>query len=226
MSVVAELDVPVDDFLLAETIDEAPDIEIDIVRVATGQATITPYVWAFGEHLEPLVNAMESDSSIAGVRALDQRKVPDRSADHYVYERLFRVDWDDTEPALLRAIDGGSGAVLDARYTGGTGWELTVLFPDRSALSTLHEKATDDGITLDLRRVYAAHQTHERGTYGITEEQYEALTAAYRAGYFEVPRDRTLSDIAAGLDISANALSARLRRGFRTLLSNTLIQRK
>jgi hypothetical protein len=38
-----------------------------------------------------------------------------------------------------------------------------------------------------------------------------------------VPREVTLTELADRLDISRNALSARLRRGHRNLLANTLV---
>lgn len=57
----------------------------------------------------------------------------------------------------------------------------------------------------------------------MTEDQQEALEVAYHAGYFAIPREQTQTEITEQLNISRNALSARLRRGHRNLLANTLI---
>lgn len=57
------------------------------------------------------------------------------------------------------------------------------------------------------------------GDIGLTSEQYEALTEAIQYGYFEIPRDISLVELAAELDISHQALSERLRRAYRTLIS-------
>ena len=45
------------------------------------------------------------------------------------------------------------------------------------------------------------------GRYGLTDEQYRALVAAARAGYFDVPRAAELESLAAQFDISHQALS-------------------
>jgi len=47
---------------------------------------------------------------------------------------------------------------------------------------------------------------------GLTDAQREAVRAAHRMGYFEIPRTATLDDVAAELGISASSLSERLRR--------------
>lgn len=47
---------------------------------------------------------------------------------------------------------------------------------------------------------------------------------AYREGYYEDPRGTDLEALAARLDITRQALSARLRRGYRNLLERTVVQ--
>jgi predicted DNA binding protein len=43
-----------------------------------------------------------------------------------------------------------------------------------------------------------------------------------RCGYVDVPRECSMDDIAAELDISANAVSQRIRRGSANLVSHAL----
>jgi predicted DNA binding protein len=50
------------------------------------------------------------------------------------------------------------------------------------------------------------------GLADLTDRQQEALEAAYRAGYFEWPRDSTAEDVADSLDISASTLHSHLRK--------------
>ncbi|MFC7157751.1 helix-turn-helix domain-containing protein [Halomarina halobia] len=61
------------------------------------------------------------------------------------------------------------------------------------------------------------------GRYGLTEEQYEALTEAAKQGYFEVPRDIQLGKLADELSISHQALSERIRRAMLALVGDTLL---
>lgn len=222
MSIVAELGVPADDFLLDDTIAAAPSVEIDMVRIVCGPIGIAPYLWASGPRVERFADGLDSDETVSDVSTLTTNtRVEGTDAE----ERLFHISWDGHRDCrLLTSVEQCEGAVLHASYAGEEEWALSILLPDESALSTLHDRTAADGIEFELRRVYGARPGDGRDSFGITPEQREALHAAFESGYFEVPRDHTLSDIADDLDISANALSARLRRGFRTLVANTLIE--
>lgn len=51
----------------------------------------------------------------------------------------------------------------------------------------------------------------------LTKDQREALLAAIRAGYFNVPRDATASEVADDLGISKSAFLDRMKRAERTV---------
>jgi len=61
------------------------------------------------------------------------------------------------------------------------------------------------------------------GRYGLTDAQFEALATAWERGFYTVPREVELVDIAADLGISHQALSERLRRGIDALIQDTLM---
>lgn len=56
----------------------------------------------------------------------------------------------------------------------------------------------------------------------ITPKQWEALAIAHEVGYYERPRRRDLSGVAAELDISKSAVSQRLRAAERRLVNAVL----
>lgn len=58
--------------------------------------------------------------------------------------------------------------------------------------------------------------------HGLTDEQHEALVAAVSGGYFQVPRSTSVAELGEALDVSANAVSQRLRRGSETLVRTAL----
>lgn len=58
--------------------------------------------------------------------------------------------------------------------------------------------------------------------FGVTDPQREVLLLALERGYYTVPRNASLSDLAGDLGISSQAASERLRRGTQTLVANTL----
>lgn len=57
----------------------------------------------------------------------------------------------------------------------------------------------------------------------VWQSQYTALTQACQHGYFKIPRELDLDDLAAMMNISHQALSERLRRGHETLIKTTLL---
>lgn len=213
MSVLAELTVPANEFVLAETLRDVPDVYLEIKRVVAGAERVTPYFWASGTDFDAFEEALRDDSTIQAISVLEE---------HDAEERFYRVTWQANVETLMSAVSDAKATILEAVNEDGRRWELKILFPDRDALSEFHDSCVSNGFSFQLERVYQAENPQEEGEYGVTEEQEEALKAGYDAGYFEVPRETTLTELADQLGISRNALSARLRRGQRNLLSNTL----
>ena len=60
----------------------------------------------------------------------------------------------------------------------------------------------------------------------LTDRQAEVLEAAYRAGYFEWPRESTAEEVAAALDISPPTLHGHIRKSQSKLLEELLGERR
>jgi len=220
MSVLAELTIPASEFVLAETLNSVPDIRIEIKRVVAGANEVTPYFWAAEGDLDAFERALRDDETVRDILTLEEQPGDDSGADRD--ERFYRVTWTLDERNILDALEDAKATVLEA-VSSDDEWEIKLLFPDREALSAFHDYCVSNDIQFQLDRVYRAENPQEEGEYDVTADQQEALIAAFDAGYFDVPRGTTLTDLADSLDISQNALSARLRRGQRNLLANTLV---
>lgn len=59
----------------------------------------------------------------------------------------------------------------------------------------------------------------------LTDRQRECLTVAQRRGYFEVPRDCTLAELADELDVDKSTASETIRRGTARVLEQFLLNR-
>lgn len=82
-----------------------------------------------------------------------------------------------------------------------------------------------DTVGVTLERAYPLRDEDESPVsdrWGLTPAQESAIQAAHDAGYFDVPRAATASDVAATLDISKSAFLERLRRGQDRLLGQIL----
>lgn len=222
MSVLTEFVIPADEFVLADTLTATPEIRIEIKRVIGGESHVTPYFWAFGEDLDTFEQALRNDETVRELLTLEEQE-KQAGHDEEEKERFYRVTWVMSVPNLITAVSDAKATVLEAVSADGDRWEVKILFPSEEAISEFRDYCLEHGFSFQPRRVYRPENPEEQAEYDVTPDQQEALEAAYHAGYFNIPRDRTLTELADELDISRNALSARLRRGHRNLLSNTLI---
>lgn len=202
--------------VLQATFETIPDLRMTLETVHPGRddadQPIVFYHWLTTDEFDALEAAMAAD--------------PDCDTNEHLTSvggrRLYRTTL--TEGALDVAIyplvteyDIGILDVTMAR----DGVEARIRVPSHETVATFREDCQERGVSFHLRRLYR-EQGDSGSTFGLTEPQREALVAALDAGYFSVPRETTLSAVAETLDISSQALSARLRRGHATLLRNTL----
>ncbi len=101
-------------------------------------------------------------------------------------------------------------------------WHLRVLFPERSDVSAASDYAQQHEFSLDLKRLYDVDAIR-RVRYNLTSDQHEALVEGFQRGYYDIPREIHLDDLADVLDISHQALSERFRRATGSLIENALL---
>jgi predicted DNA binding protein len=135
-------------------------------------------------------------------------------------EAIYSFEYTDEAKLLSPVVSAANGVTLDMQNDG-SAWVLTIWAPDRTDLVQLWDYAQQNGIAIDLLRV------NEYGSLGntdagLTDSQREALLVAFEIGYFEEPRNATLSDVAADLGISQPAASGLLRRGINRLIVSAL----
>ncbi|RBI62533.1 DNA-binding protein [halophilic archaeon] len=206
---------PASDFALEATLDRVQGVEFEIERVVAPEAgQVMPYVWA----------AADSDQADELERALSDDPTTDdveRLAD-LGDEWLYRMEWVERIRFVVHVLVDAQGTIMDA-VGKDEEWWLRVLFPDRDSLSATYDFCETNDVPFDVDQIYRLEAAPRRSQYGLTEEQYEALVTAFEHGYYEVPRSVSGEELAAELDISHQALSERLRRAYRNLVSRTII---
>lgn len=104
-----------------------------------------------------------------------------------------------------------------------TSWEFQLRFPAHEDMAAFYRRCTDRGISVRLDRVHDPTVPGDLGLdFSLTGTQRETLLTAHESGYFDVPRQTTLVDLAEDLGVSDSAASQRLRRGMNTLVDATL----
>lgn len=211
MSVITEFSIPAGAFALERTFEEVPDAKIEIERLAThSREWVMPFLWLTGADLEAAESALERDPSIEELTRIDVE-------DDVAY---FNVTWSEDVQALVDQVINKHGIIQEAQATNGC-WHLKLQFVDHETLKEFQEYFREQEYSLELDRLYDGTAPKER-EYDVTQPQREALVTALEMGYFEVPRNAKIDDLARELDISSNAVSQRLRRASANLTRNVL----
>lgn len=211
MSTIVKATVPAEQFALAETFDEVPAVEIDAVRLVThGTEGVVPLLWAAKVDTGRVAAALEADDTTADVTLVSGRN----------HDSLFRMRWTAQVRFVTHVLVEEEGAIVSAHGRSDE-WTFRVLFPERDAVASTYNTCLANDVDVDIERI--SHlDSPSSGGFHLTDEQLTTVRAALDSGYYAVPRETTLEELATQLDVSHQALSERLRRGHRTLIENVL----
>lgn len=215
MVTIVDASVPTEQFALTETFETVPNAQFQSVRVVANEDGSTmPFLWASAPDLDRLHEAVQVDSTTKEVERLARREDRD----------LYRIEWEAPIRLVIAAIVEEEGTLLGTQGSA-TSWKFQVLFTDHDAVSTTYDCCREYGVDLSIRRVNGMDgvtDSIENGRVELSDKQQEALTAAFETGYYRIPREMTLGELADSLGVSHQALSERIRRGHQTLISSTL----
>lgn len=91
------------------------------------------------------------------------------------------------------------------------GWRMCQQFADRDAFTTFRDSCSEMDLSFHLDRLYDVDVT-DIELMGLTDKQHEALLTAYEMGYFTVPRQASMADVATALELSVPAFAERVHR--------------
>lgn len=209
MSILAEFEATSPDLVLGPTLEAMPSLDVEIER----QYAIDPdrpvvFCWVTCPDVDGLERALRRDPTVDEFDLLERRG----------RRLLYRIQRSDSNVigAYRRWVAVG-GELLRCRGSDAR-WEVQMRFPDRESFTTYHEFLERRGVAFDLQRLSDGGNSR-RTSDVLTAAQREAMLLAYEGGFFDVPRETTLSDIAQVLEISDQAVSERLRRGQTRLIA-------
>lgn len=212
MTVIASIEVAAEDFTLGGALTANPGIQVRLERVIPIGSTFIPYFWAKDDSVDAIEQALAAEADIESFRVVD-------SVDS---ESLIRVEWEEDLDGLLDALAATDATILEAVGEART-WKFQLRFPDHESLTAFYRQCVDRGISLDVQSVHNPGLPESVG-FGldITDAQREALLIALERGYFDVPRQANLTNLADEMNVSDTAVSQRIRRGITALLMATL----
>lgn len=213
-SVVLECTSPneeANDGALRGLVSTCPSVTLEIVDWRGDGPTITLYLWVRNVDYGRFTGAVETEPNLAGVHRLD-----DHPAGTFV-----RMDWTVDSPlvACLRSTGGHPHEVVGTSDA----WHLSVWFDTADDATAFQRSCHDRGVPITVHEFKSMADELAHDTNSLTTAQREALTLARRHGYYDDPRAITQRELADALDISAPAVSHRLRRGYRALIDDVLL---
>lgn len=211
MATIVDFQVPIEQFALAGTFARVSDLYVEIERFASQNAdSAMPFVWVAADDFDAFEAALADDPSVDDYTVIAE----------FDDERFYRMNWVDEVDLVMHLLLEEEGAIARARACGDS-WNLQVMFPDHDSLSRTYEFCEENGLSLTVGSIYRL-DTDERSQFGLTESQHTTLAEAKEMGYYDVPRDVSMSELADSLDISHQALSERLRRAHGSLVDRAL----
>ena len=207
MTTVVDLNVRAADTVMGAVFEAVPSTTCEMEQSVASEGY---RLWLAGAERTAIDTALEDAPSVeeyAPVLTGDERW-------------LYDLEFTDHSVNVFEQVANGRGTVLNASAADGR-WKLRVRFGDRDDVSHAYDRLVERDVTVDLVRL--TDLTEESlPEHGLTPKQYETLLAAHEHGYFTIPRETSMQELADELGVSHQALSERLRRAYRTLVATEL----
>jgi predicted DNA binding protein len=217
MSILVEFTISRDHLEFARHIEEIDSNSVRLDRLVPSDGRIISYVWvtAAEDAISDLTAIFKKSDTVAAVTLLDRLETDISSG----VQQLYRLEWIVDDLGVIQAATMADGAVLEGYTTDGY-WFLRLRFPNHDGVIQFYQYLSMNQISdFTIERVYELTDHPDRDeTYGLTPDQRETLTIAAQRGYFSIPRETTLGELADELDISQQAVSQRLRRATRSIV--------
>lgn len=209
---IADVTLRDDESPLQAAMDAHEGVDLELQSAAADEGTIAPCAWVYGPpaSVDAVSSSFESEPTVASHRRLSGGEGSD--------QRLYRIEW--TGRSVLDRLVEHDGSVLSAALDS-SGWAARLLFSSHAKLSAAYATWEASRWTVHVERIRPC-DGNRMAIHGLSDEQHRAMKRAVEAGYYRVPRRVTLSELAADMGISHQALSERLRRANRNLIATTI----
>jgi predicted DNA binding protein len=204
MATEATFTVPADQFPLGTVFEQLPGVTVRLERIVPSSDVVIPCVWVRGSSSEDVVGAF---SEHPGVRDMEL-------VDSVEEEYLLRAESTHEYGGILGTLAETDVPLIEATGTDEQ-WTFEIRGDDRGDVAAFQQRCREQDIPVTLTTLHALTTVETATEAVITDPQEEILVLAYERGYFESPRQITMTELGEELGISQQAVASRLRRGLR-----------
>jgi predicted DNA binding protein len=217
MTLIAKLRLYGELILFESTFDQAPDAvcpfaDFHYIERSNGDRQYVFFWWMDGCPPDQFEEAVRGDPTVTGFKRVGTL------ADRPLY-RIVTKPFDSAQPLVFPLFRENNITTIETRRDT-DGLHIQARFPTRVALDAFVDAAEQIAERTELRRLYTEQPQGPDGNH-LTERQREALSLAYERGYFEVPKQVTLTELAAELNITPQTLSRHIRIGVQKIIETT-----
>jgi predicted DNA binding protein len=221
MGLIAEYHVSYQHLPLVDVASAVPAMTLQVQVGQPNQAGPPPFiVRAIGEAFEPVERAFENSAFVREYTLINREGtvrqyqiLPAASMEEQLGEAA-------EQPAKLRAL-ATNKSIIERITIAPDGWAQKRWFADRDEFTDYCAFWRENGESFSLHRLVESTPDEPNPVTRMTDRQREALLTAYEMGYFDIPRNATLTEVATALGITAPSLSERLRRAQTRLIERS-----
>lgn len=199
MTVLAEVLIPTDAFGLGPVFDEFPDAQVEFERVVPLEKQCPTLLRVDGFNDSDVQSTLQQSDCLDVIQNLTDIS----------NERLYVVRLTTDSSPVLEVLTETDVHILNIIGRSDSS-EFRARFATHDELIEFNQHLTGKGIPVTLQRLYNSDPEH---LSSISDKQREAVRLALRQGYFEIPRQCTIEELAHSVGVSDSAFSQRLRRG-------------
>ncbi|MFC3960277.1 helix-turn-helix domain-containing protein [Halovivax cerinus] len=211
MATEATVTVPAEQFPLGTIFERLPGVTVQLERIIPANDVVIPYFWVRGTDVDDVEGAFDDHPGVEAIRYVDSVE----------NQHLLRVEWSLEYDGILQTLMETGVPLISAEGTS-TEWHFDVRGDDREDIASFQRGCRERDIPITLTKLHSLTPIDAEAEVGLTDAQREALVLAFERGYFNTPRDVTMTDLGEELDISHQAVASRLRRGISHILGETL----
>lgn len=210
MSVVVNFDLPADAFVLGKILSDVDDYSVQLTQFVPTGGQFIPYFWIESKTMAAVEPTLRAHPRITKLTTFDER----------AGRTLCQIEWARPLDEFLQIPLEKDILVISAHGTPER-WQFELLANDRDGLAEFHSACIDNDVPIEIRQLFQSGSS-PIDRIGLTDKQSEMLRLAHERGYFGVPRQVTVTELAEQLSISPQAASKRLRRGLENVVEFAL----